>query len=160
MVKSVFCCCVRGRRLFSNPVTYYKFYTVLCINVCVLAKPIIYRYLCRLFSNAWLKDVHLNHDRKVPNALWTITCTHSIKLITTASKVFIKIYNTDISIDCLFVLCSLDSSCIVTNPSSVHNCAFFLDRLESLTEYLITPVIWVTITCQCRTIMHRSFFLI
>ena len=121
---------------------YYKFYKVHCINVCVLAKPIIYCYLCRLFSIAWLEDIHLNHYRKVPNALWMITCTHSIKLITTASKVFIKTYNTDISIETVYLYFAVWILRVllpnlhtltkhVPTVFSFHICAFFLNRITN-----------------------------
>ena len=64
--------------------------------------------------------------------------------------------------DCLFVLL-LDSLCIIGNSSHTdQSCTggFFLFTLmpfsstESLTEYLITSVVWVTTTlyCQCCTI--------
>ena len=89
-----------------------------------------------------IKDIHLNHYRKVPNALWTITCTHSLNYNGfNLSKAFIKIYNTDIHNDCIFVLL-LDSLCIIANSKqfthwsdmyrwflSVQNCALFLDRV-------------------------------
>ena len=53
-----------------------------------------------------IKDVHLNREGKVQNALWTITCTHSINYnCFNFSKVLIKIYNTDISIATVYLYC-------------------------------------------------------
>ena len=53
-----------------------------------------------------IKDVHLNHDRKVSNALCTVKCTHSINYnCFDLDKVFIKIYNTDISIVTVYLYC-------------------------------------------------------
>ena len=98
-----------------------------------------------------IRDAHLNHDRKVPNALWTITCTHSINYnYFNLSKVFIKIYNTDIHSDCLLHILLLNSSCVITYSShSDHTCtgSFFLftivtySLIESLPEYLIAPLV-------------------
>ena len=53
-----------------------------------------------------IKDVYLKHNRKVPNALWMIMCTHSINYnCFNLSKVFIEIYNTDISIATAYLYC-------------------------------------------------------
>ena len=91
-----------------------------------------------------------------------ITCTYSIDYNFNLSKVFIKVYSTDISIATVSVLL-LDSSCIIVNFSHTDQLftgGFFLFMIvpfsstESLTEYLIAPVFWVTITlyCQCHTV--------
>ena len=102
-----------------------------------------------------IKDVYLNHGRKAPNALWTIMCTHFINYnCFNLSKVFIKIriqcwY---IHSSCLFVLL-LDSSCTCTSGFFLYTIVSF-SSTESVTEYLIAPVVWVTITlyCQYRTV--------
>ena len=112
-----------------------------------------------------IKDVHLNRDGKVPNTLWTITCTYSIDYnCFNLSKVFIKICNTDISITTVYLYYVLpDSSCIFANSSHIDQTftgSFFLFTVvpfsltESLTEYLIAPVFWVTIIlyCQCCSV--------
>ena len=88
-----------------------------------------------------IMDIHLNHDRKVSIALWTITCTHSINYnYFNLSKVFIKIYNTDISV--ATVICTASGFVyycqLFTHKSdmywqflSIHNYALFLDRITN-----------------------------
>ena len=54
----------------------------------------------------FIKDIHLSHKGKVPNAHQTITCTYYIDYnCFNLSKVFIKIYNTDISIATVYLYC-------------------------------------------------------
>ena len=163
----------------------YKFYKVHCIYVTKLnynALQIIpyfmtYSYITIINMHTqalyWscielIKDVYLNHDRKVPNILWMIMCTHSINYnYFNLSKVFIKIYNTDISIVTVYLYCFWVLR--VAKSSHIdHTCTngFFLFTIvpfslrESLTEYFIAPVVWVTITlyCQCHTVAPFYFF--
>ena len=115
-----------------------------------------------------IKDVCLNHDRKVPNALWTTMCTHYIYYSCfNLSKVFIKVYNTDISIATGYLYCFWILPVLLptlhTLTGHIPAVSFYSHAIvpfsstESLPEYSISLVVWVTITlyCQCRTI---SFF--
>ena len=107
-----------------------------------------------------IKDVHLIHEGKVPNALWTIMCTYSMGynyliLVRFSSKYTIL---SDISIATVYIglfVLLLDYSCIIANSSHADQTftgGFFLFTIvpfsstESLTEYLIAPVFWVAIT--------------
>ena len=155
----------------------YKFYKVHCIYVTKLnhnALQIIpycmtYSYIT-MHTEAlyWscielIKDVYLNHDRKVPNVLWMIMCTHSINYnYFNLSKVFIRIYNTDISIVTVYLYCFWVLHVLLSNlhtltihvPTVSFYSQLFPFPWESLTKYFIAPVVWVTITlyCQCHTV--------
>ena len=114
-----------------------------------------------------ITDVHLNHHVKVPNTLWTIMCTHSIKYnCFNLSKVFIKMYNTNISIVTVLFVLFLDSLCIIANSSHIDQTCiggFFLFTIvpffstESLTEYSIAPVVWITFTLYCQCCIVAPF---
>ena len=58
----------------------------------------IHKHYIGAVQNSLRMHVRLNREGKIPNALWTITCTYSIDYnCFNLSKVFIKIYSTDIS---------------------------------------------------------------
>ena len=106
--------------------------------------------------------VHLNREGKMPNALWTITCTYSIDYnCFNLSKVFIKMYSTDTSIATVYLYCFWILRALFPTHHTLtrHLLAGFFTLLpfsstESLNEYLIAPVFWVTITlyCQCCSV--------
>ena len=131
-------------------------------------------------------DVHLNHEGKISITLWTITYTYSIDYnCFDLSKVFIKIYSTDIPIKTVFICtasgffvhyCQLFTLCYPVHyptrdllrrlgSDQTFTGGFFLftvvpySSTESLTEYLIAPVFWVTITlyCQCHNVPPFHF---
>ena len=101
----------------------YKFYKVHCVYVSklnllfmqVILYCMTYSYITIISMHTqalyWscielIKDLYLNHNRKVPNALWMIMCTHSIDHnCFNLSKVFIEIYNTKISIATVYLYC-------------------------------------------------------
>ena len=109
-----------------------------------------------------IKDVRLNSEGKVPNALWTITCTYSIDYnCFNLSKFFIKIYSTDISIVTVYLYCLWILRVLLPtlHTDQTFTGSFFFTVVpfsltESLIEYLIAPVFWVTITlyCQCHSV--------
>ena len=117
-----------------------------------------------------IKDAHLNHDRK---DLWTIMCMHSINYnCFNLSKVFIKIYNTDIHSDCLLYILLLDSSCVIAYSShSNQTCtgSFFpftivtFSSIESLAESLIVPLVChnhiILSVSHCCTILFFKIYI-
>ena len=112
--------------------------------------------------------VCLNRKGKIPNTLWTITCTYSIDYnCFNLSKVFIKIYSTDISIATVYLYCFWIFRALFQTHHTLtrHLLVVFFTIVpfsltESLTEYLIAPVFWVTITllCQCRSVPPFHYF--
>ena len=102
--------------------------------------------------------VRLNCEGKVPNAFWTITCTYFIDYnCFNLSKVFIKIYSTDISY-CFWILRALFPTLHTLTTGTFTGGFFFtivpFSSTELLTKYLIAPVFWITIIlyCQCRSV--------
>ena len=93
-----------------------------------------------------------------------ITCTYFIDYnCFNLSKVFIKIYNTDISIVtvylyCFWILCVLIPTLHTLTTGTFTGGFFFtivpFSSTESQTEYLIAPVFWITIILyyRCRSV--------
>ena len=97
-----------------------------------------------------------------------ITCTYSIDYnCFNLSEVFIKIYSIDISIATVYLYCFwilrvlLPTLHTLTRAltTGTFTAGFFFTIVpfswtESLTEYLVAPVFWVTITLyrQCRSV--------
>ena len=66
----------------------------------------IHKHYIGAVQNSLRMHVRLNHEGKIPNALWMIMCAYSIHYnCFNLSKVFIKIYNTDISIVTVYLYC-------------------------------------------------------
>ena len=124
-----------------------------------IANMYVHKHYIGAVQNSFRMHVHLNREGKIPNALWTITCTYSIDYnCFNLSKVFIKIYSTDISIVTVYLYCFWILRALFPTHHTLtrHLLAIFFtivpfSSTESLTEYLIAPVFWVTIIlyCQC-----------
>ena len=101
----------------------------------------IHKHYIGAVQNSFRVHVRLNREGKIPNALWTITCTYSIdyNCFNLSIKTFIEIYSTDISIVTVYLYCFwilhalfpiLHTDQTFTG-SFFHNCAIFLDRITN-----------------------------
>ena len=71
-----------------------------------IANMHIHKHYIGAVQNSLRMYVRLNREGKIPNTLWTIMCTYSIDYnCFNLSKIFIKIYSTDISIATVYLYC-------------------------------------------------------